>query len=53
MAKIEEIKKEMGIGDENVGYIGCEITDLGIMKKIGFSVAQQMPLTRPKRLPTM
>ena len=38
-AKIEELKKEMGIGDENVGYIGCEITDLGIMKKVGFSVA--------------
>jgi 3-deoxy-D-manno-octulosonate 8-phosphate phosphatase (KDO 8-P phosphatase) len=27
-AKIEELKKEMGIGDENVGFIGCEITDL-------------------------
>ena len=38
-AKIEELKKETGIGDENVGYIGCEITDLGIMKKVGFSVA--------------
>jgi 3-deoxy-D-manno-octulosonate 8-phosphate phosphatase (KDO 8-P phosphatase) len=38
-AKIEELKKEMGIGDENVGFIGCEITDLGIMKKVGFSVA--------------
>ena len=38
-AKIEELKKEMGIGDESVGYIGCEITDLGIMEKVGFSVA--------------
>jgi 3-deoxy-D-manno-octulosonate 8-phosphate phosphatase (KDO 8-P phosphatase) len=38
-AKIEELKKEMSIADENVGFIGCEITDLGIMKKVGFSVA--------------
>jgi 3-deoxy-D-manno-octulosonate 8-phosphate phosphatase (KDO 8-P phosphatase) len=38
-AKIEELKKELGIGDENVGFIGCEITDLAIMKKVGFSVA--------------
>jgi 3-deoxy-D-manno-octulosonate 8-phosphate phosphatase (KDO 8-P phosphatase) len=38
-AKIEELKEELGIGDENVGYIGCEITDLDIMKKAGFSVA--------------
>ena len=38
-AKIEELKKELGIGDENVGYIGCEITDLDIMKKVGFAVA--------------
>jgi len=38
-AKIEELKQEMGIGDENVGFIGCEITDLAIMKKVGFSVA--------------
>ena len=38
-AKIEELKQELGIGDENVGYIGCEITDLDIMKKVGFAVA--------------
>jgi 3-deoxy-D-manno-octulosonate 8-phosphate phosphatase (KDO 8-P phosphatase) len=38
-AKIEELKKELGIGNENVGFIGCEITDLDIMKKVGFAVA--------------
>jgi len=38
-AKIEELKQEMGIGDESIGFIGCEITDLAIMKKVGFSVA--------------
>jgi 3-deoxy-D-manno-octulosonate 8-phosphate phosphatase (KDO 8-P phosphatase) len=38
-AKIEELKQEMGIGDQNVAFIGCEITDLAIMKKVGFSAA--------------
>ncbi len=38
-AKIEELKQELGIGDENVGYIGCEITDMDVMKRAGFSVA--------------
>ena len=39
VAKLEELKKELGIGDENVGYIGCEITDLKVMKMAGFAVA--------------
>lgn len=39
MAKVEELKKELNMGDENVGYIGCEVTDLALMKKAGFSVA--------------
>lgn len=38
-AKIEELKKELGIGDEHIGYIGCEITDLPLMKQVGFAVA--------------
>mgnify|MGYP000465853103 CR=1 FL=1 len=39
LAKLEELKNELGISDENVGYIGCEITDLKIMKQVGFAVA--------------
>jgi len=38
-AKVEELKKELNIGDENVGYIGCEVTDLKAMKQAGFAVA--------------
>lgn len=39
IAKIDELKKELGIGDENVGYIGCEVTDIALMKRVGFAVA--------------
>ncbi|MBS3906807.1 MAG: HAD hydrolase family protein [Syntrophaceae bacterium] len=38
-AKLEELKKELGISDENVGYIGCEVTDIALMKQVGFAVA--------------
>jgi 3-deoxy-D-manno-octulosonate 8-phosphate phosphatase (KDO 8-P phosphatase) len=38
-AKIEELKQELGIGDQNVAYVGCEITDLDVMNKAGFAVA--------------
>ncbi len=37
--KVEELKRELGIAHENVGYIGCEITDLALMKQVGFAVA--------------
>jgi 3-deoxy-D-manno-octulosonate 8-phosphate phosphatase (KDO 8-P phosphatase) len=39
VAKLEELKKELGITDENVGYIGCEVTDIDVMKRVGFAVA--------------
>lgn len=39
MATIEELKKELGIGDEHIGYIGCEITDIPLMNQVGFAVA--------------
>jgi 3-deoxy-D-manno-octulosonate 8-phosphate phosphatase (KDO 8-P phosphatase) len=38
-AKIEELKQELEIGDENVGFIGAEISDLQVMKRVGFAVA--------------
>jgi 3-deoxy-D-manno-octulosonate 8-phosphate phosphatase (KDO 8-P phosphatase) len=38
-AKLEELKNGLAISDENVGYIGCEVTDLEIMKQVGFAVA--------------
>lgn len=39
VAKIEELKRALNIGDENIGYIGCEVTDVEIMKRVGFAVA--------------
>jgi 3-deoxy-D-manno-octulosonate 8-phosphate phosphatase (KDO 8-P phosphatase) len=39
MAKIEELKKEMGITNEEVGYLGCELSDITPMKNAGFAVA--------------
>lgn len=39
MTKLEEIKKEFGVGDEEIGYLGCEILDIPFMKKVGFPVA--------------
>jgi|SRR4030043_1618830 3-deoxy-D-manno-octulosonate 8-phosphate phosphatase (KDO 8-P phosphatase) len=39
VAKIEELKKALNIDDENIGYIGCEVTDLEVMKRVGFAVA--------------
>jgi 3-deoxy-D-manno-octulosonate 8-phosphate phosphatase (KDO 8-P phosphatase) len=39
MAKVDELEKELGISDENFGYIGCEVTDIPLMKRAGFAVA--------------
>jgi 3-deoxy-D-manno-octulosonate 8-phosphate phosphatase (KDO 8-P phosphatase) len=38
-AKLEELKAEMGIGDLEVGYLGCELSDVKAMRKVGFAVA--------------
>ncbi|TDA69634.1 MAG: hypothetical protein D9V47_05125 [Clostridia bacterium] len=39
VAKIRELEQELGISDENVGYIGSEITDAAAMRICGFRVA--------------
>ncbi len=39
MGKLEEFKKESGLEDQDFCYVGDEMIDLGIMKKVGFSVA--------------
>ncbi len=38
-AKLEEIRKEMSISNAEIGYLGSDLTDLPIMKKVGFAVA--------------
>jgi 3-deoxy-D-manno-octulosonate 8-phosphate phosphatase (KDO 8-P phosphatase) len=39
MGKLEEFKTESGFGDQDFCYVGDEMIDLGIMKKVGFSAA--------------
>jgi len=39
LSKIDELERDLGITDENFGYIGCEVTDLVVMKRAGFAVA--------------
>ncbi|HNQ45995.1 MAG TPA: HAD hydrolase family protein [Syntrophorhabdus sp.] len=38
-AKIEELTKEMGISLDEVGFLGCEVSDIPVMRKVGFGVA--------------
>jgi len=39
VGKLKELTQELEISDDETSYIGCEVTDLGIMKKVGFAVA--------------
>ncbi len=39
MGKLDEFEKESGLKDEEIGYVGDEMIDLGIMKRVGFSAA--------------
>lgn len=39
MAKLEELEQELGISTEDVCYVGCDITDIDIMKRVGLAVA--------------
>ncbi len=39
MGKLEEFKKESGLEDQDFCYVGDEMIDLGVMKKVGLSVA--------------
>ncbi len=39
MGKLDEFEKESGLKDEDICYVGDEMIDLGIMKRVGFSVA--------------
>ena len=36
---LDEIKAEMGIGDDEVAYVGDDLVDLSIMKRIGLPIA--------------
>jgi len=50
VAKLEELKKELNISDDQIGYIGCELTDMPVMKKVGFAVAVADAIPEVKEL---
>ena len=39
MTKLDEFEKQSGLKDEDICYVGDEMIDLGIMKRVFFSVA--------------
>jgi len=39
IGKLDEFEKESGLKDQDFCYVGDEMIDLGIMKRVGFSVA--------------
>lgn len=39
VAKYEELLAELNISDEEVCYVGDEIIDMGVMKRVGFAVS--------------
>ncbi len=49
-AKLEELKKEYGITNDEIGYIGCDLTDIALMKKAGFAVATADAIAEIKEL---
>ncbi len=39
VGKLDEFEKESGFKDEDLSYVGDEMIDLGVMKRVGFSAA--------------
>ncbi|MDI6726947.1 MAG: hypothetical protein QMD32_08260, partial [Smithellaceae bacterium] len=39
MTKLDEFERESGYTDQDICYVGDEMIDLGIMKRVFFSVA--------------
>jgi len=53
MAKLDELKKELNITDAAVGYLGCELSDLPVMKQVGFAVATADAIAEVKLSPVI
>jgi len=49
-AKLEELKAEMAIGDDQVGCLVSELSDVRLMKKVGFAVATADAVDEVKRV---
>lgn len=39
IGRLDEFERESGLKDEEICYVGDEMIDLGVMKRVGFSVA--------------
>jgi 3-deoxy-D-manno-octulosonate 8-phosphate phosphatase (KDO 8-P phosphatase) len=50
VVKLGELKKELNLTDDQIGYIGCELTDIPVMKKVGFAVAVADAIPEVKEL---
>lgn len=37
----EDLKQTTGIADENIAYVGDDVVDLSVMRRVGFSIAVQ------------
>jgi 3-deoxy-D-manno-octulosonate 8-phosphate phosphatase (KDO 8-P phosphatase) len=40
----------MNIGDAEIGYLGCELSDVSVMKRVGFGVATADAIDEVKAL---
>lgn len=52
MSKLDEFEKESNLKDEEICYVGDEMIDLGIMKRVGFSVAPSDGSSEAKEIAT-
>lgn len=50
VGKLDELKKELNINDDEIGYIGCEVTDIAVMKRVGFAVATANSIDEVKEI---
>jgi 3-deoxy-D-manno-octulosonate 8-phosphate phosphatase (KDO 8-P phosphatase) len=48
IGKLDEFEKETGFKDEDICYVGDEMIDLGVMRRVGFSVAPGDASTQAK-----
>lgn len=50
IGRLDEFEKESGLKDEEICYVGDEMIDLGVMKRVGFSVAPSDGATEAKEI---
>lgn len=50
LAVYEEVKRRFGVGDDAIGFVGDDIVDLPIMRRVGLSVAVPYAIEEIKRV---